>query len=329
MRHSLSVILSRKTRRCSLVRMRASLRTMRRMSWMMALHCGAGGRGAGRVCGRGGAGEAAAPSCGSSTELPAQCDIQAGRQRARRHSRLLPLPPLPPPPPPPHLVHVLHAHVEELEEAPLLALARDVEHHRLGEDGVGDDVHLALKGADEGAVPADVHHDALHGHRPLPRVEVDLVAHLKGVLRRAGRAGAASVAGTRLPPRWRTQRLELPGPAAPSRALPRPAAPSAPRTVVMMRKPLRMFSQISRPARPMARPPIPPMASTLETARGRGVGAGGALRRPRQQARCVAPGAPAAACMHDRRPGAQMAGQHSAVPRRAAHPPGPAPGCPG
>lgn len=65
-------------------------------------------------------------------------------------------------------------------ESPLLVLPADVEHDVLGEDCVGDDVDLALKGADECSVPPDVNHDALDVLAGVE--EVYFIPHLKGVL---------------------------------------------------------------------------------------------------------------------------------------------------
>lgn len=48
------------------------------------------------------------------------------------------------------LVDVLHPHTQVLVEPPLPRLARHIEHTVLGEHGIRDDIHLSLKGADQG-----------------------------------------------------------------------------------------------------------------------------------------------------------------------------------
>lgn len=146
---------------------------------------------------------------------------------------------------------------------------------------VWDVVDLALKGADGGSVPAHVGDDALH-NLPARGAEQHLVSHLHQgrqhisfshmtVQPAEGTAGSrhqgsghACITCTRASSRR-------------SVGAQRCVAGSAPTSKGLedrMMRPANRFSRISRPARPTARPPTPPMASTARQQE-----AGGRVRR--------------------------------------------------
>lgn len=74
-------------------------------------------------------------------------------------------------------VYVLHPHAQHLVEPPLFVFARHIQHSVLTEHSVGNDVHFALEGPDESAVPAHVDHDTFDSLSIRP--EQDLFSDLK------------------------------------------------------------------------------------------------------------------------------------------------------